>query len=222
MVPGRMNGRIQGALTVMLLAMMSGCGGATKPAGHPEKGLPLRVPEPAMVTADPGGAGGEADEEPAPPEPGEVTAPCPFSWSPRELRASVLVIPEERAGRMMRPLYGALCACTRPGQSLYVVARMVPERGEVTAQTAERADLEARASARIDACLAARLEGRQYEPFEVGSDVVCEEAPPQEPPPRGPGEPKPFQPPRPACAGAPAGTTKISYPVHVDRRGEAR
>jgi len=39
---------------------------------------------------------------------------------------------------MMTPLYAAICACTRPGQDVMIVTRLVPERGEITAVTAAR------------------------------------------------------------------------------------
>jgi hypothetical protein len=118
------------------------------------------------------------------------------------------------------PLLVPKAAPLAPGQSIYLVARMIPEHGEVTAQTKDYPELAARRSARIDACLAARLGTRIYEPFRVGSDVICDPAPaPRE---RKPGDPAPWTPPRRAgCSNPEEATTKISYPLPVDRRENA-
>lgn len=144
------------------------------------------------------------------------TADCPFHWTPHELSASVLRLPAEFAGRFMNPLYDAACACVRPGEHVYMVAHIVPERGTIEAVTGDRADLPTHADPSIDACFAAVFGAKTFEPFEVGSDVVC----PEEPPPtKGPPF---FRPPRLANCPAPGKqTTKIVYPLVVDRRKEA-
>jgi hypothetical protein len=197
---------------VLTAAGFTSCGAAAPGAASAELGLPLVVPAPrddallarARVAA------------PMPPDPGEELPPCPLRWSPRALEASVVTIPADLATRMMKPLYAAICACTRPGQRVAVVARMIPEHGEVTAKTSERRDdSSVVASPPIDACLAKRLGSGLYEPFRVGSDNLgCA---PVRPRARAAGAPAPFDLPRPACAPQGDAFTTIVYPVYVDR-----
>jgi hypothetical protein len=192
-----------------------GCGGAAPAVEAPGEGLPLTFPPhlaPEVAALPP------APPEPTPPAPGERMGPCPLRWTPRELHGSVFVLPAELHGRFMAPLLRAACACTRPGQSIALVARLVPEHGEVTAVTADSADVDARASKSIDACLAKELGAGLYAPFHVGSDVVCD--PP--PPPHArhtPDKPAPLWIAR-RCVPDEESITTITYPLHVDRRGE--
>jgi len=193
-----------------------GCGVTTR-AVAADEGLPLRVPAapvaPAALAEEP---------EPTPPPAGEATGACPLQWTPRELRGSVFTIPADLNGRMMVPLYRALCACTRPGQSLVVVARLVPHHGEVTAVTADRPDQHARGSRSIDACLARELGPGRFVPFHLGSDLVLTCDPPQGPPAtRRPGQPLHLPAPRRAdCGPEESRYAVITYPLHVDRRDE--
>lgn len=146
------------------------------------------------------------------------TAGCPFQWEPRDLGASVVRIPKELAGRFMNPLYDLACACVRPGEQVYIVARIVPEHGTTEATTVPREDIGTKADPSIDACISTVLGPTRFEPFELGSDVICPEPPP---PPETKGPPF-FRPPR--LANCPQGpqTSKINYPLLVDRRSEAR
>src|SRR6185437_4592345 len=141
------------------------------------------------------------EPEAVPPAPGEETEPCPLRWTPREMRTSVFTLPAELHGRMVAPLLRGLCACTRPGQLISVVADFVPERGEVTARTADRPDQHARVSLGIDACLAKELGAGRYEPFRCGSDLVTRCAAPPPPAARSPREPAHIPPPRRAGCG---------------------
>jgi hypothetical protein len=120
---------------------------------------------------------------------------------------------------MFTPLVRGICACTRPGQSVAVVAHLVPERGEVTAQTVYRPAQHARASLSIDACLARELGGARFEPFQVGSDVLVD-CPPSPPAARAPGQPAHLSTPRPVGCGPREGVTTIVYPLLIDRRDE--
>lgn len=180
--------------------------GASLDAGRPS--LP---PESATVPS-------VKNEEPPPIARREpiAVAGCPLRWTPKPLHASVLSLPAEMAARFMVPLYEAACACTRPGDRLALVARIVPELGEITVATAARDEPAARVEPGVDACLAAVRAGRTFETFELGSDVVCPEPPP---PPRSPGPPF-FRAPRMAgCGGGPS-RSLIVYPLIVDRTGE--
>lgn len=143
------------------------------------------------------------------------TVGCPLKWTPAPLHASVLHLPAEIAGRFMIPLHEAACACTRPGDHLSLVARIVPERGEITITTATRAEQETRAEPNVDACFARVTRDRRFEAFELGSDVVCPDEPKPEPR-RGPPF---FRAPRRAGCQRPA-TSLIVYPLLVDRRNE--
>ena len=212
-----MQGGLQAAIVVLGSWLALGCGGAARSAEAPDEGLPLLVPPPPAPTAS---ARPEDEAEPTPPASGESTGPCPLQWTPRELRASVFTLPAELHGRMVLPLLRALCACTRPGQSISVVAQLVPERGEATARTADRPDQHARASRSIDACLARELGAGRYKPFRVGSDVIC--APPPAPPAaRIPGQPAHFLAPRRVgCGTKEERFNTIAYPLYVDRRDE--
>jgi hypothetical protein len=130
----------------------------------------------------------------------------------------VLILSKEYAGRFMNPLYDAACACVRPGEHVYVVARIVPERGTIEVATGDHVDLSTHSDPSIDACFAAVLGTTTFETFEVGSDVVCPEEPPP-PPRRGPPF---FRPPRLAnCPEQGRQSSKIIYPLFVDRRSEA-
>ena len=136
------------------------------------------------------------------------------------MHAGVFILPAELYGRMMAPLIRALCTCTRPGQSILVATRFVPERGEVAAQTTDRPEYHARTSRSIDACLARELGRGRYEPFRVGSDVVWD-CPPVSPTTRTPGQPAHLPAPRPVgCGPEEEKFTTISYPLYVDRRDE--
>lgn len=152
---------------------------------------------------------------PIPPREPISTAGCTMTWTPAPLQVSVLYLPKEIAGRFMIPLHEAICACTRPGDHLSLVARIVPERGEITITTAARDELKTRAEPNVDACFAMVTRDRTFETFELGSDVVCPHEPAPEPR-RGP----PFfrAPRRPGCE-KPA-TSLIVYPLIVDRRNE--
>jgi hypothetical protein len=209
---------------VLALALVSalaiGCGAALPAPGAPEEeGLPLVFPPaPPPGVAPPAIASGP---EPSPPPPGASLGACSLQWTPRDLGASVIHIPAELATRMMVPFYRALCACSRPGQSLLIVATMVPDRGEVTAHTEARPEIAARASVSIDACLARELGAGLFEPFPLRGDVICD--PPPVTPVRRPGEPAPIWVPRRAGCGngdTEASFARIGYPVHVDRRDE--
>ncbi|MDI1434456.1 hypothetical protein [Polyangium sorediatum] len=192
------------AASMMLSALGLACSPTRPPAVEP----------PPAASAAPSPA-----EDPAPPVTPRApvsTAGCPFRWTPREIGASVLRLPAAYAGRFMNPLYDVACACVRPGEHVYMVARIVPERGTIEAVTADRNDPPTRADPSIDACFAAVLGTTTFEPFEVGSDVVCPDDPP---PTKGPPF---FRPPRPAnCPARGQQTSKIIYPLLVDRRGEA-
>lgn len=150
-----------------------------------------------------------------PPRDPVSTAGCPMKWTPAPLRASVLYLAPEMAGRFMIPLYEAACACTRPGDHLSLVARIVPERGEITITTATRAEPMMRADPGVDACLAVAMRGRRFEAFQLGSDVVC----PEQPRPKPRMGPPFFRAPRLAGCEEPA-TSLIVYPIVVDRRNE--
>lgn len=203
---------VQPHLPALLAAFALGCAGATPAAAPPEEGLPLIIPpSPPHVAALP---------EPEPTPPDDAGAPCPLQWSPRPLHFSVFSLPAEHHGRMMLPLYRALCACTRPGQSLLLVLHAVPERGELHAQTADRPELRAHPSRSIDACLAEHLDATRFEPFAVGSDVFCD-PPPTRPPARVPGEPAHFTPPRRVgCVPEEEKRSQLILSLHVDRRAE--
>ncbi len=142
-----------------------GCAAPTGAAAPPDEGLPLLVAPAAVPVAEP-------EPEAEPPEPGRATLPCPLQWTPRELRTSVFTLPADLHGRMMAPLYRALCTCTRPGQHLALMVELIPDHGEVTARTADRPDQQARVSRGIDACLASALGAGRFEPFHVGSNLV--------------------------------------------------
>jgi hypothetical protein len=207
------------AALLVLASIALGCAGTVPGAAAPDEGLPLLIARPAAPVAS---ASPEDEPEPMPPAAGETTSPCPLQWTPHELHLSVIVLPAELHGRLMTPLFRALCACTRPGQSIAVVARMVPEHGEVTAQTADRPEQHARPSRSIDACLARELGGARYEPFRVGSDLVvtCDPPPPGTAA-RSPGQPAHLSAPKRAgCVPEEERFTTITYPLHVDRRGE--
>lgn len=119
-----------------------------------------------------------APAPPIPPRAPVSTAGCPMHWTPAPLRASVLHFPKELAGRFMIPLYEAACACTRPGDRLTLIARIVPELGEITVTTTAGRNPETRAEPNVDTCMATARGGKTFEPFELGSDVVCPEPPP--------------------------------------------
>ncbi len=202
---------------LLVASLALGCGAAPR-VEAPEEGLPLRYPPSAAAAPPP--ATPAPEPEPTPPGPGEATGPCPLEGTHRELHGSVFTLPAHLHDRMIAPIVRAACACTRPGQSILLVARFVPEIGEVTARTDERPEQRARASRSIDACLAGRLGAGLYEPFHVGSDVICD-PPPTPPAPRKPGEPAHFHAPRRAgCVPEEEQRTTIVYPLHVDRRGE--
>lgn len=169
------------------------------------RSAPPAVPAPASPPEPP----------PIPPRAPLSIAGCPLKWTPAPLRASVLHLPKEIAGRFMIPLYEAACACTRPGDHLSLVARIVPERGELTITTAARDEPKTRAEPGVDACLAAVRKGQTFETFELGSDVVCPDPPPPQP---GKGPPF-FRAPRLAGCDGPK-TSLIVYPVVLDRRNE--
>ncbi|MDI1445602.1 hypothetical protein [Polyangium sp. 6x1] len=193
------------AASMMLPALGLACTPARPPAAEP----PAASSAPSPT---------EAPSPPVTPRAPVSTAGCPFQWTPREIGASVLRLPAAYAGRFMNPLYGAACACVRPGEHVYMVARIVPERGTIEVVTADRDDLPTRADPSIDACFTTVLGATTFEPFEVGSDVVCPEEPP--PPPRK--GPPFFRPPRLAnCPARGEQTSKIIYPLRVDRRSEA-
>ena len=200
-------------LLTVVCGLALGCGASPAAVKAPaEEGLPLTSPppRPPVVLAE--------DPVPEPPTPGDPVGPCPLQWTPRALGASVVSIPPEQSSRMMAPLFRALCACTRPGQSVIVNALFVPDRGEVTARTASRPDVHARASAGIDACLAAGLGAQRYTPFHLGSDSLC--APGTEKPAPEPGTPAPVWVPRSAGCAPEGAAASIAYPLHVDRRDE--
>jgi hypothetical protein len=210
---------VQRVFSILIAATSFGCAGAAPVVvAPPEEGLPLRFAPRAAREATPFEV---AQHEPEPEPPDHPASPCPLQLSPHELRFSVFTLSAELHGRMMVPLYRALCACTRPGQSLLVVARAVPERGELRAATAERTELGARPSRSIDACLMKHLDGARFEPFTVGSDVVCDPPPPR-PAPRNPSEPVHFMPPR-RVGYLPdeEKRSQLTLPLHVDRRTEA-
>jgi hypothetical protein len=204
------------SFTVAAASMLLGCAAATGTAAPPDDGLPLLVPPRA---SEPESA---PEPEAEPPAPGQATLPCPLQWEPRELRASVFTLSAELHGRMMVPLYRALCACTRPGQSLALVAQLIPDHGEVTAATADRPDEHARKSHSIDACLATELGAGRFTPFHVGSDLVLACDPPQVPPaPRLPRQPLHVAAPRRAdCGPDEERFAVITVPLYLDRRDE--
>jgi hypothetical protein len=205
------------AVIVVLGAINVGCGAVVPGAAAPDEGLPLIVPPPS---APPAAERPRDEPEPTPPAPGELTGPCPLEWTPHEMHGSVFTLTVELTGRFMAPLVRALCACTRPGQSISLVAHVVPEHGEVTAQTADRPDQDARASRTIDACLARELGARRFEPFRVGSDDV-RDCPPAPPVVRAARQPAHLQAPRRVgCEPEEEKTTSITYPLYVDRRDE--
>jgi hypothetical protein len=213
-----MRGGLFAAVVVAVGAMALGCGGTMREAAAPEEeGTPLRNPPRPAAPAPPA-----EEPEPEPPAPGEATTPCPLQWTPRELRGGVLTLPAELYGRMMVPLVRALCACTRPEQSLAVVTRLVPDHGEVTAVTADRPEQHARASRGIDACLARELGAGRFQPFHVGSDLVLECDPPRGPAaPRQPGQPLHLAAPRRAdCVPEEERFAILTVPLYVDRRDE--
>ena len=160
------------AFVILGARLALGCGAAQSPEA-PDEGLPLRFPPPAAATVS---RPPVEEPEATPPAPGEATTPCPLRWAPRELHGSVLTLPAELHGRMVAPLIRAACACTRPGQSVMLAARIVPGLGEVTAKTADRPDQRARESRSIDACLARELGAARFEPFHIGSDSVLRSA----------------------------------------------
>jgi hypothetical protein len=205
------------AALVALGSIALGCAGTVPAATTPEDGLPLLVAKPTAPMAP---ARAEDEAEPMAPADGAVASPCPLQWTPREMRAGVFTLPAELHGRMVTPLIRALCACTRPGQSIAVVAHLVPEHGEVTAQTADRPEQHARTSRSIDACLARELGAGRYEPFRVGSDNVCA-APPPRPAARSPGQPAHLSTPKlVGCGPEEERFTTIVYPLYFDRRDE--
>ncbi len=214
-----MRSGLPGAM-VAVGALILGCGAPALEAAGLDDGIPLRVP-PRPAPPPPPVEEPEATP-PAPVAPGTPASPCPLQWTPKELHGSVFVLPAELNGRMMIPLYRALCACTRPGQRLAMVARLVPEHGEVTAQTVDRPDEGARASRSIDACLATELGAGRYPPFSIGSDPIVHCDPPPAPsPPGSPPEPRHLQAPRPVgCGPEEDRFTIITMPLHVDRRDE--
>jgi hypothetical protein len=138
-----------------------------------------------------------------------------MKWKPASLTAFHMVLPAEIAGRFMVPLHEAACACTRPGDHLHLVARIVPERGEISLATAANEAHGIRPDPSVDGCLAAARKGKSFEPFEVPSDVVCPEV---DPPKKELGPPF-FRAPRLAGCGGPR-TSLIMYPLRVDRRAE--
>jgi hypothetical protein len=138
-------------------------------------------------------------------------------WTPAPLSASVLHFPKELAGRFMIPLYEAACACTRPGDRLSLVARIVPELGEITITTATRDNPKTRAEPNVDMCIATVRAGRTFEPFELGSDVIC----PEPLPPKTKMGPPFFRRPRLVGCDERPKTSLIVYPLLVDRSHEA-
>jgi hypothetical protein len=164
-------------------------------------------PEPPSVPAP--------EAPPLPPRDPVSTAGCPMKWTPAPLHGGVLHLPKEIAGRFMIPLYEAACACTRPGDHLSLVARIVPERGEITITTARRDDPKTRDEPSVDACFAMLTKDKPFETFELGSDVVC----PDQPQPKPHMGPPFFRAPRLVGCGKPA-TSLIVYPLIVDRRNE--
>lgn len=163
-------------------------------------------------------------DPPAPPPPAEPGLPardpisvanCPFQWTPKDLHASVMVIPAKFAGRFLNPLYQSACACSRPGERLFFTARVVPELGQITIKTAAVAEPPTRVEPGVDACLAEFTKTVTFEPFEMGSDsdVVCPEPPPKE---KKMGPPF-FRPPRMVGCGGSSHRSTIVYPLLVDR-----
>lgn len=211
------------------LAALAACGGvvppnldATRPAGAAGP-----APAPSLVSA----AAPEATLPPPAPLPVPraplPTADCPLRWVPKKLQASVLVIPESYVGRFMIPAFDALCACSRPGDHLAITLRVSTGTGELSAATSPRSDPELSAHPAVDACLAGLLAARRFEPFDVPSDVVCDDGPSTSPDAGAPGPAGRaegpvsfFRPPRRVGCGVSAGAT-IVYPLLVDRRNEA-
>ena len=203
---------------VAIAVLALGCGMTAQPAAAPDEGLPLLVPpRPAPTVSAPA----EVEPDPPAPAPAKASAPCPLRWTPRELRASVITFPADLAGRMFAPLLRGICACTRSGQSVVVVVHLVPERGDVAAQTADRPDQHARASLSIDTCLARELGAARFEPFRVGSDVVVDNCSPTRPAVHIPRQPAHLPAPRlVGCGPEDERFTTIVYPLHIDRRDE--
>lgn len=164
---------------------------------------------------------------PAPPAPVVARAPasvegCSFRWVPKDMHASVIVIPKEYAGRFMVPLFDALCACSRPGDHLAVSGFINTGDGTIRAGTFARPDEGISADAGVDMCLSTFLTNTRFESFGIPSDVVCT----PEPEPQAKADNKPSDMPisffkparRPGCEPATGG--RITYPVLLDRRSE--
>jgi hypothetical protein len=130
-------------------------------------------------------------------------------------------IPMAFAARFMVPLFDAACVCSRAGDHLAIVARILPEDGKLTAVTRSSSnDPTLQPDPSVDGCLASVLEKVSFETFEVGSDVVCIEPPAAKPEPRS-GPPVSFmKPPRMVGCGGSQQKSKIVYPLQVDRRNE--
>lgn len=150
-----------------------------------------------------------------------VSSAACTKWPPKDLSASVMRIPKALAAGFMVPLFDAACVCSRAGDHLAIVARIVPEDGKLTAVTGTSwNDPTMKPDPGVDACLASVLEKVSFETFEVGSDVVCLGQPEAQPEPRS-GPPVSFmKPPRMVGCGGSQQKSKIVYPVQVDRRNE--
>ncbi len=77
--------------------------------------------------------------------------------------SAVLHLSATQTTRALRPAFHAVCACTRPGEEVRVVATISPEEGRTVA-TVEDAPA-------IDACVKGMPSGR-FDPLVVGSDCV--------------------------------------------------
>lgn len=191
-------------------------GSVAAPAAEGLKEVQVARPQPQ---APPAATPAEPPKPQGPPllEPREPisTAQCPMRWTPTSLHASVIVYPAEIAGRFIQPMFDAACACTREGERVLLLARVVPERGEMTIETAVRTDPETRVEPNVNQCITTFMKGKKFEPFEVPSDVVCPDEPKIDPPPRGTSF---FKPPRRAgCQKSNTATSLIVYPLLVNR-----
>src|SRR5262245_59194810 len=133
------------ALGVLLLIGAAGlcCAPVQSPALDPSGRTDPRL-APDEEAALPGRPPPPAPERPKPivPRTPAPIAGCPLEWTPRDLHASVITFPKSFVARFMEPIYGAMCACTRPGDHLSLSARIVTGTGEIELRSGTRPDLQ--------------------------------------------------------------------------------
>jgi hypothetical protein len=162
---GELRGRPSVELGVRgaLLLVVASCAAGPKPAT-------VRLPE-APVAA------------PTPPAPARAVTDEACEAVKLPPMGGVVVLDRATFGRAMAPVVHAVCACTRPGDAVRVVATLTPEEGAVVARVPD--------APAADRCVQNTINGR-YPAFTVGSDCidcgprrygVFRGSPPPEPPP---------------------------------------